>query len=215
MPCPNSRSTRSREGQLEPPSDGAEEAECDRRQAPVCVETARGWANARRRAVVCDHEPMADFAIRQARPDDARAMAQLMAAVAEERDGIATEPPVDLDQRAELFARTADATVVADAGGEIVGMIHVEVSRFGFGELGMLVDRSWRGRGVGSALVGAAVAWGQGQGLHKLCLDVFATNTAAIALYRKHGFVEEGRRAKHYRRASGELWDAIVMGRLL
>ena len=49
-------------------------------------------------------------------------------------------------------------------------------------------------------------------GLHKLCLEVFAHNTAAIALYRKNGFVEEGRRVQQYRRASGELWDSIVMG---
>jgi hypothetical protein len=34
-------------------------------------------------------------------------------------------------------------------------------------------------------------------------------------LYRKSGFVEEGRRARHYRRASGELRDSIVMGLLL
>ena len=52
-------------------------------------------------------------------------------------------------------------------------------------------------------------------GLHKLALDVFPHNEAAIALYRKHGFVEEGRRIKHYRRANGELWDSIVMGLLL
>jgi ribosomal protein S18 acetylase RimI-like enzyme len=31
---------------------------------------------------------------------------------------------------------------------------------------------------------------------------VFAHNTAAIALYRKHGFAEDGRRARHYRRAT-------------
>ena len=50
------------------------------------------------------------------------------------------------------------------------------------------------------------------QGLHKLCLEVFAHNTAAIAVYRRCGFVEEGHRVRHYRRASGELWDSIVMG---
>ena len=85
-------------------------------------------------------------------------------------------------------------------------------SRHGFGELGMLVDRDWRGRGVGSALVQAAVSRAHGQGLHELCLEVFAHNTAAIALYRRSGFVEEGRRADQYRRASGELWDSVVMG---
>jgi RimJ/RimL family protein N-acetyltransferase len=155
---------------------------------------------------------MAEFTIRQARPEDAEPMARLFAAVAAERDGIATEPPVDLEERAALHARTADASMVAEAGGRIVGMIRVEASRHGFGELGMLVDRSWRGRGVGSALMRAAVDWSRTHGLHKLCLEVFGTNVAAIALYRKCGFVEEGRRAKQYRRSNGELWDAILMG---
>jgi RimJ/RimL family protein N-acetyltransferase len=91
-------------------------------------------------------------------------------------------------------------------------MVHVEVSRHGFGDLGVLVGSGWRGRGVGSALVQAAIDWARGRGLHKLCLEVFAHNTAAIALYRKCGFAEEGRRVKQYRRASGELWDSIVMG---
>ena len=94
-------------------------------------------------------------------------------------------------------------------------MIHVEASRHGFGEFGMFVDRGWRGRGVGSALVQAAIGWARAQGLHKLSLEVFAHNTAAIGLYRKCGFVEEGRRVKQYRRVSGELWDSIVMGLLL
>ena len=44
---------------------------------------------------------------------------------------------------------------------------------------------------------------------------MFAHNAAGIALYRKCGFVEEGRRVRQYRRASGELWDTIVMGRAL
>jgi hypothetical protein len=74
-------------------------------------------------------------------------MARLMAAVAEERTGIATEPPVDLEARAAQFERTAHESIVAEAGGQIVGMIRVELSRHGFGDLGMLVDRSWRGRG--------------------------------------------------------------------
>ena len=44
---------------------------------------------------------------------------------------------------------------------------------------------------------------------------VFAHNESAIALYRKCGFVEEGRRPGQYRRASGEFWDSIVMGAAL
>jgi RimJ/RimL family protein N-acetyltransferase len=110
---------------------------------------------------------------------------------------------------------TLDGTLVAVAGDEIVGWLHVEQTPFGYGEIGMLVAREWRGRGVGSALVAAAIEWAREHGLHKLSLSVFAQNAAAIALYDKFGFVEEGRRVKHFRRANGELWDALEMGLLL
>lgn len=144
--------------------------------------------------------------------DDAGAMAELFAAVAAERDGIATEPPVDIDERAARFADTITGSVLAVADRQVIGMLHVEATRHGFGEIGMLVDRGWRGRGVGSALMRAAIVLARERGLHKLSLEVFAHNTAAIAMYRKCGFVEEGRRTRQYRRASGELWDSVVMG---
>ena len=158
---------------------------------------------------------MTAFEVRRARPEDARRLAELFAAVAEERDGIATEPPVDVDARTKQFAESAEGTIVAVAAGDLVGSLHVEAKRFGVGEFGMAVALPWRGRGVGSALLTAAIEKARGEGLHKLSLEVFPHNQAAIALYRKFGFVEEGRRVKHYRRASGELWDSIVMGLLL
>jgi ribosomal protein S18 acetylase RimI-like enzyme len=153
------------------------------------------------------------FEIRAAVEEDRRRLAELFAAVAEERDGIATEPPVDIEVWAAKWR--LEGTLVAVAGGEIVGSLDVQVSRFGFGEIGMAVAREWRGRGVGSALLAAAIEWSRERGLHKLSLSVFPHNTAAIALYRKHGFVEEGRRVKQYRRSSGEFWDAVDMGLLL
>jgi RimJ/RimL family protein N-acetyltransferase len=170
---------------------------------------------------------VADFQVRSARPEDAPAMAALFAAVATERDGIASEPPIDVAERTVVFARSAASTMVAEAGdgaagdggdgaaGQVIGMLHVEASRHGYGDLGMLVDRAWRGRGVGSALLAAAADWARQRGLHKLCLEVFAHNAAAIAAYRKAGYAEEGRRVAQYRRASGELWDTIMMGLLL
>lgn len=154
-------------------------------------------------------------------------MAHLFADVAAERDGIASEPPIDIDQRAAQFALSVAHTAIALAGdqdghggrgspgGQLVGMIHVEATRHGFGEIGMLVRQGWRGRGIGSALLAAAEEVARELGLHKLSLEVFAHNDAAIALYRKCGFVEEGRKVRQYRRVSGEQWDTIVMGRLL
>ena len=158
---------------------------------------------------------MPQFTVRPASVADARPMAELFAAVAEERSGIATEPPVDVDARTVQFTASVAESIVAVASDRIIGLIHVEVRRYGVGEFGMLVDRDWRGRGVGSALIQAAIDWARDQGLHKLSLEVFAQNAAAIALYRKCGFVEEGHRVKHYRRADGELWDSLIMGLLL
>jgi ribosomal protein S18 acetylase RimI-like enzyme len=152
------------------------------------------------------------FEVRRARSEDARALAELFAEVAAERDGIATEPPVDVDARTRQFAASIDGTIVAVAAGDLIGSLHVDAARSGVGELGMAVALPWRGRGVGSALLGAAIEKARSEGLHKLALEVFPHNDAAIALYRKFGFVEEGRRLQHYRRASGELWDSIVMG---
>jgi putative acetyltransferase len=142
-------------------------------------------------------------------------MAEHFAEIAAEGGGVATEPPVDIDERADVFARTCGDMLVAEADGAVIGMLHLQVSRFGYAELGISVDAPWRGRGVGSALLQAAETWARGRGLHKLSLEVFPTNVAALALYRRHGWVEEGRRARHYRRANGEVWDAVVMGREL
>jgi len=153
------------------------------------------------------------FELRPARDEDRMPLALVYAAVAEERDGIGAEPPVDVEARAASW--TLDGTIVAVGGGEVIGSIHVGVSGHGYGEIGMAIAREWRGRGVGSALMEAAIEWARERGLHKLSLGVFAHNAAGLALYRKYGFVEEGRRVKHYRRQSGELWDTIEMGLLL
>ncbi len=153
------------------------------------------------------------ISVRPAEDGDRRSLALLLAAVAEERDGIAAEPPIDVERLATSW--TIDATVVAVAEGVIVGEVRVDPSWMGFGEIGMMVAADWRGRGVGTALVAAAVQWARARGLHKLALSVFPHNDVAIALYRKFGFVEEGRLVQHVRRADGELWDLIEMGLLL
>ncbi len=154
---------------------------------------------------------MTDFEVRPARGEDARDLAKLLVAVAEERLYLATEPPVDIDEWAERFAANLEGFFVAVGEGRVVGQLAVW-PRQAVGELAMAVAREWRGRGVGSALMAAAIEWARTRRLQKLKLDVFPHNEAAIALYRKFGFAEEGRREKHYRRANGELWDALVMG---
>ena len=157
--------------------------------------------------------PATSFLVRPARDDDRLPLAKLFAAVAEERDGIATEPPVDLDARAASWE--LDWIFVATAEREVIAMVHLSPSRHGYSDIALAVAREWRGRGVGTALFDTAIAFAREHRFHKLSLSVFAHNTAAIGLYRKIGFVEEGRRVKHFRRQSGELWDSIEMGLLL
>jgi RimJ/RimL family protein N-acetyltransferase len=55
------------------------------------------------------------------------------------------------------------------------------------------VHREFRSLGVGEAIMRAGIDWARGVGIKKMLLGVFATNDRAIGLYRKLGFVEEGR----------------------
>jgi RimJ/RimL family protein N-acetyltransferase len=154
-----------------------------------------------------------DISVRPAEDGDRRSLALLLADVAEERDGIAAEPPIDTEKLAASWK--IDGTLVAIAESGLVGEVHIDQSWLGFGEIGMMVAADWRGRGVGTALVAAAIDWARAHGLHKLALSVFPHNHVAIALYRKFGFMEEGRLRQHVRRANGQLWDLIQMGLLL
>jgi RimJ/RimL family protein N-acetyltransferase len=157
--------------------------------------------------------------VRPARPGDLDALVELYADVAAEGRWIAAEAPVDRAMRhrrmSELLDRDDARLLVAVAGGELVGELGIELARYGVADLGMLVAAAWRGRGVGSALVAAALAWARQAGAHKVALQVWPHNQAAIALYEKFGFQREGLLRRHYRRRNGELWDAVVMGRLL
>ncbi len=134
--------------------------------------------------------------------------------VAAEGRYIGGELPVDRTGRGtrwlEGLGDASAASFVAEAEGAIVGT--AGVTGTGPSELGMLVVPGWRGRGVGSALLAASIIWARQAGSHKVTLQVWPHNTAAINLYLKHGFTQEGYLHRHWRRRNGELWDAIVMG---
>jgi RimJ/RimL family protein N-acetyltransferase len=154
--------------------------------------------------------------VRPAREEDIDALVDLLAAVAEEGRWIAVEAPVDRERRRQRYAedlqRDNTVQLVAAAGGELVGELGLRLAGYGVADLGMLVADGWRRRGVGSALLRAGIDWARQAGAHKIALQVWPHNRAAIALYERFGFQHEGRLRRHYRRRSGELWDAIVMG---
>lgn len=88
-------------------------------------------------------------------------------------------------------------------------------SRAHSAELGLVVHDAFHGRGVGTALLRALTEAADGSfGLRRIELRVFVDNAPAIALYRKFGFVEEGR-SRAYALRDGVLADALHMARLV
>lgn len=87
-----------------------------------------------------------------------------------------------------------------------VGRLYVDES----GDDARLIDISLmpaaRGRGLGSALLAALIAWANAAG-KGVALSVDPMNPRAAALYRRWGFIETGRddARVHMRRPSGDL----------
>jgi RimJ/RimL family protein N-acetyltransferase len=81
-------------------------------------------------------------------------------------------------------------------------------------DVGLMVARRERRRGIGRALLEAAECWAGEVGVTKLELHVFPHNEGALALYERAGYRREGYRARHFRRG-GELVDAILMAKEL
>lgn len=80
------------------------------------------------------------------------------------------------------------------------------------GHLGISVHADWRSRGIGTALLQVLLLWARTHPvIEKVCLGVFAENAAAIALYRRMGFWEEGRRDGEFKLGPGRYMDDIQM----
>lgn len=82
------------------------------------------------------------------------------------------------------------------------------------GGLGMGLLPEFRGQGLGSKLLSAVLAHAKKFGLEKVELNVYTSNPAAIALYKKFGFEQEGL-IKKYRKLDGQYFDCLVMGKFL
>lgn len=62
----------------------------------------------------------------------------------------------------------------------------------------LMVNAGFRGQGLGSLLVDDASNLAALGGCTGICLEVATTNTAAISLYRKHGFSDQKRLPNYY-----------------
>jgi ribosomal-protein-alanine N-acetyltransferase len=72
----------------------------------------------------------------------------------------------------------------------------------------------WQGGGCGAQLLDAMLGELRSTGVRRCVLEVRCSNIAAIALYRRYGFVDDGVRSNYYPTANGRE-DALLMSRLL
>jgi len=116
---------------------------------------------------------------------------------------------------AELQAR--GRYVVAEEDGRPVGHAVLEpmsLERLAHVvRLTIVVHPGFERRGVGTTLMKDLVDWASANpSVGKIELLVRASNEAAIALYRKFGFVEEGRLIKRLKLEDGSYLDDVAMG---
>ncbi|MFF0202614.1 GNAT family N-acetyltransferase [Streptomyces sp. NPDC005017] len=110
--------------------------------------------------------------------------------------------------------------LVAELDGRLVGYVrlgfptplasnaHVRQIR------GLAVDDVARGKGVGRALVRAAVLEARARGARRITLRVLGYNTAALRLYEAEGFVVEGVQPEEFF-LDGRYVDDVAMGQRL
>ena len=137
--------------------------------------------------------------------------------VARERRYLAFLEALPLE-KSEAFVREniaqANPHVVALVDGQVVGWC--DICRIGRpvyahgGVLGMGIVEEHRGKGIGEALMRAALDLAQKCGLSRVELTVRADNERAIALYRKLGFIDEGVKRKAIF-VDGRYLDVVTM----
>jgi putative acetyltransferase len=102
---------------------------------------------------------------------------------------------------------------------EVVGQLALQTfphrpRRRHVGQIGMAVRDDWQGKGVGTALMQAAIELAdKWLNLIRLELDVFTDNVPAIRLYEKFGFTIEGTLVDFAFR-DGQYVDTYIMARL-
>jgi putative acetyltransferase len=129
-------------------------------------------------------------------------------------------PYPSIEKWDKFFSNTPDNfhSLVAIAYDKIVGQLGMEVytrpRRKHVANIGMAVCENFRGKGVGTALLKAALDLAKNWlAVSRIELEVYTDNKPAFELYQKHGFAIEGT-AKKYAFRNGQYVDVYLMEKM-
>ena len=111
---------------------------------------------------------------------------------------------------ARLVARTDSAIL----GWAALSPVSSRPVYAGVAEISLYVRTQYQRQGVGSALLGALIDASERAGIWTLQGGIFTENVASLALVKKHGFREVGRRQKLGKMTYGELagtWRDVIL----
>lgn len=157
--------------------------------------------------------------IRRAEPTDAEALHEMFLGPKAIAGTLQLPyPSVEMWRKRIVEFAAEDYFLVATIDGEVVGNLGLHASksprRRHVGSLGMSVRDDRQRRGVGTALLKAAIELADGWlNYQRLELSVYTDNLAALHLYQKFGFAIEGT-CRAYAFRDGQYVDAYEMARL-
>lgn len=99
---------------------------------------------------------------------------------------------------------------ITDAQGALCGRIGLLALRTGVAEVGIILRRDARGRGLARGAVEAATAYGfSALGMHRIVADIDPANQASRKLFRACGYRREARMRRNWRTHIG-LRDSLI-----
>ena len=111
----------------------------------------------------------------------------------------------------DSLASGYDAWVLREEGGPLVGYFLVMYAPDEAHLLDVAVSAARQGHGVGRFLLDRITARARAMRVESILLEVRPSNERALAVYRRYGYAEIGRRKGYYPAGPGKREDAIVM----
>jgi [ribosomal protein S18]-alanine N-acetyltransferase len=132
--------------------------------------------------------------VRENRPTDSVAIQRILG-----ESGLSLLPTSE-PRSSSTPQNSPDQVHVCESGGEIVAVLQSRLIDHELEILDVAVDSKQRRKGFATLLLESVLQVAKQRGAQEFFLEVRESNAAALALYRKFGFVVAGRRPSYYRR---------------